>query len=89
MADPVVQHATLLEAVDRSQDNCGCGPWPPNPALRDVVELHKPQDAYPSGYPTGGPLCFGCDMGPYAEDNADWPCSTVKVIAEASGVDLK
>jgi hypothetical protein len=86
MADPVVQHAALLEAVDHLQDTCGCGS--PNPVLQAVVELHAPQDTYQSGTPTGGPLCFGCDMGPYAEDNADWPCSTVKVITSALGVDL-
>ena len=32
--------------------------------------------------------CEGCDWGAYAEGGADWPCSTVSLIAEHHGLDL-
>lgn len=58
----------------------------PVAALRAVVELHAPQDTYPSGGSTGRPLCFGCDLGLHADDHADWPCATIEAIAEHLGV---
>jgi hypothetical protein len=24
--------------------------------------------------------CGGCDLGPHAEDYADWPCSTAEIV---------
>lgn len=56
-------------------------------SLRAVVELHGPHPGYI--YPDGTVrtwVCDGCDGGPY-DDAADWPCSTVYVIAEQLGIE--
>lgn len=50
-------------------------------ALRAVVELHKPQNTYISGGPTGRPLCFGCDFDGYDGEHPEWPCRTIEAIA--------
>lgn len=89
MTDPVALHAALLSAIKDFKVTCACANTGAHRALlRAVVELHRPRDTYPSGGSTGRPLCFGCDMGPYPDDHADWPCSTVAVIAEGLGVDF-
>lgn len=50
-----------------------------HPALQPVIALHKPE-----GY-SGGWKCEGCDAGTYAEDSADWPCSTIDLILDGLG----
>lgn len=52
------------------------------PVLRAVVELHAP--VWSTWW-----HCDGCDLGVHAEDTPDWPCSTVELIAEQLGVDLR
>jgi hypothetical protein len=49
-------------------------------ALRAVVELHAPH------WDGSWWWCNGCDAGAYAEEKADWPCSTADLITEQLGV---
>ena len=51
--------------------------------LRDLVVLHGPVIAH------GLRSCAGCDPGDFAESPADWPCTTYRFIAKATGVDLE
>jgi dolichyl-phosphate-mannose--protein O-mannosyl transferase len=30
--------------------------------------------------------CHGCDLGPHAEDYADWPCRTAEIIYTADEI---
>ncbi len=64
----------------------GDGPIPALEALFAVLKLHKPQDTYPSGGPTGRLLCFGCDIDGYDAEHPEWPCRTVGTIAARLGV---
>jgi hypothetical protein len=50
--------------------------------LRAVIELHTP-------HWSAWWHCEGCDLGIHAQDWPDWPCSTVQLIAEQLGVDLR
>lgn len=91
MSDPQALHVELLARVDESRSTemkgaYSVGAGPAIDALRAVLELHKPQDIYPSGGPTGRPLCFGCDFDGYDAEHPEWPCQTVRVIAAALGV---
>jgi hypothetical protein len=52
-------------------------------ALRAVVELHAPH------WDGGWWWCNGCDVGAYAESDADWPCTTTDLISEQLGVALR
>lgn len=80
MSDPQALHAELVGRL------CAPGWEQCADAARAVLELHKPQDVYPSGRPTGQTLCFGCDVEGFGAEHPEWPCSTVKVIGAALGV---
>lgn len=43
-----------------------------NPVTRALADLHKPTGDYPT--------CRGCDVGSYAEDDPDWPCTTWELL---------
>lgn len=47
-----------------------------DPILVKVIEHHTPDMSDYDDYP----WCEGCDPGAYAEDNPDWPCSTIGLI---------
>jgi hypothetical protein len=51
-----------------------------HPALLPVIELHSPEL---SEY--GTVSCQGCDAGAYAEDDPEWPCSTIELILDGLG----
>lgn len=53
-----------------------------DPIARAVLDLHQRWSSYGSGW-----QCGGCDQG-CSCDSAEWPCSTVFLIAERLGVDL-
>ncbi len=44
--------------------------------LREVLDHHRPV----LDQERSDPECEGCDPGPYAEGNTDWPCSTWVLI---------
>ena len=67
--------ATALELYGAIRARVGYGP-----TVRAIIELHKP-----TGY-AGRWCCKGCDSGLNAENYADTPCSTLKLIAERLGV---
>ena len=48
--------------------------------LSKVIEHHAP-----ASHTSGGPGCTGCDNGAYAEDDPEWPCSTIILIAREMG----
>jgi len=50
-----------------------------DPLARKILDLHHRDDRG---------QCVGCDPGSYAEDCADWPCSTIETIAEHYGIEL-
>ncbi len=56
-------------------------------ALAATLALHVPIDRMYSSPEHNS--CQGCDAGSYAEDDPDWPCSTIRVIAAALGYPLK
>lgn len=51
--------------------------------LREVVELHQPT------FFVAWQTCRGCDAGAHAEEPAEWPCSTVELVASRLGVSLR
>lgn len=51
------------------------------PVARKVLEHHSPDDVLPH-------RCKGCDMGDDASSQADYPCSTVALIAEHYGITM-
>jgi hypothetical protein len=82
-------HEQLLASIDETERNTGgTGGW--GDALRAVVELHRPEP-----YSTHNPIaaaylvCHGCDMDGYEAEHPEWPCSTIRTIAEALGVPLE
>ena len=50
-----------------------------DPLARKILDLHHRDDRG---------QCVGCDPGSYAEDCADWPCSTIEAIAEHYEIEL-
>jgi hypothetical protein len=52
------------------------------PTLRAVLDLHWPEDMQRH------PSCPGCDIEGYEAEEPDWPCRTVRVIAEAQEIAL-
>jgi hypothetical protein len=55
-------------------------------ALRAVIDLHKPSPRTSDDGRVIAVLCHGCDYADHPQDYADWPCSTIRSIAEALGV---
>jgi hypothetical protein len=45
-----------------------------DPGLYALVEHHAPSGKE-------WPYCTGCDEGSWAEDSADWPCSSIVLVA--------
>lgn len=66
-------HAQLLAAIDGRT----------NPALRAVVELHKPKNRYAPDRPWW--QCEGDEFSGYDGEPPDWPCETIVAIARALG----
>lgn len=56
--------------------------------LRKVVELHAPQAERVSDGFVAQWACRGCDPGAYADEPADAPCATFRLIAQAYGVEV-
>lgn len=50
-----------------------------DPLARKILDLHHRDDRG---------QCVGCDPGSYAEDCADWPCSTIETVAAHYGIGL-
>lgn len=50
------------------------------PIARIVLERHSRREVGGIAY------CDGCDPGDYAESAAEWPCSTVELIAKYHGI---
>jgi hypothetical protein len=58
-------------------------PTDPAGQLAMVRQLHGP--VWRTFTTLRGPLgasvhCHGCDLGPHAEDYADWPCTTAEIV---------
>lgn len=47
-----------------------------------VLDLHKPD--LEADYPD----CPGCDVSGYEGEQPDWPCRTVRLLAEVNGITL-
>lgn len=49
-----------------------------HPALQPVIAHHSPYlHTFLISY-----TCEGCDRGAYADDDPEWPCSTIELILE-------
>lgn len=84
MADQTL-HTRLLAELAGFEDSD-----PPDRALRAVVALHAPQETFPgSTTRIGYTACCGCDVEGYEWEYPEWPCSTIRTIAEALGVPLE
>lgn len=59
-------------------------------ALRAVVELHAPKPLFDgaSGWTGDFLVCHGCDIDGAGAERPEWPCSTIKAIASALGVEI-
>jgi hypothetical protein len=88
MADQPTLHARLLTATQQLAGK----PSAPTAravanqalaALRAVVELHKPVDAY------GAPFCHGCDKAHATQEEPAWPCATIRTIARELGINAE
>lgn len=56
---------------------------PHEPEVQAVLALHAPVE--PS---SGWVECRGCDMAGYEAEPPEWPCSTVRAVADLHGIDL-
>lgn len=52
-----------------------------DPLARRILALHHAKDVE-------APKCDGCDMDGYECERPEWPCRTVRAVAEVYGIDL-
>ena len=59
-------------------------------ALRAVVELHAPKPLFDgaAGWTGDFLVCHGCDIDGQGAERPEWPCSTIRAIASALGVEI-